>query len=77
MKTNEDNSQLKTLIRVFMIIGCVLSGIEVIPLAWTIPMTVILLRKLDRNEPISLAFKVCTLLFCSMVSGIMLLCLDD
>ena len=41
-----------------------------LPLAWTIPMTVYLKRKLNANEPIGVGFKVCTLLFVNLVFGI-------
>ena len=72
-----DRSIMITLIKVFMIIGCVISGITfLIPLCWTIPMTVTLLRKLDNNEPIGTGFKVCTLIFVSLIAGILLLCVD-
>lgn len=45
-----------------------------IPLAWCIPMTISLSRKAKNHEPISTAFKVCTLIFVNIISGICLLC---
>ncbi len=64
-------------IKIFMIIGCVVSGLSfLIPLAWTIPMTVTVIRRLENHEPIGLAFKICTILFCSVIAGILLLCMD-
>ncbi len=45
-----------------------------IPLAWCIPMTISLSKKVKNREPISTAFKVCTLLFVNIISGICLLC---
>ncbi len=48
-----------------------------IPLAWCIPMTISVHRKLRDKQPISVAFKVCTLLFVNLVSGILLLCMKD
>lgn len=51
--------------------------VSLIPLCWTIPMTVHAFRKLNRNEPIGTGFKVCTLLFCSLVAGILLLCRNE
>ncbi len=50
---------------------------EFIPLAWCIPMTVTLDKKIKNNQPISIAFKICTLLFANIVSGILLLCAKD
>lgn len=49
----------------------------IIPLAWCIPMTISVHRKLRDKQPISVAFKVCTLLFINLVSGILLLCMKD
>ena len=72
------NDDMATIVKIFMIIGCVLSGFAfLIPLAWTIPMTVVVCRRLENREPISIALKICTLLFCSVVAGIFLLCMDD
>lgn len=51
--------------------------LEFIPLMWCIPMTVTLDKKIKNNQPISVAFKVCTLLFANLVSGILLLCAKD
>ena len=48
-----------------------------IPLAWMLPMTVVLKNKIKNNESIGVGFKVCTLLFCSIISGICLLCVND
>ena len=45
-----------------------------VPIIWCIPMTVILAKKLKNNKPIGVGFKVCTLIFVSLVSGIVLLC---
>ena len=41
-----------------------------IPLAWVIPMTV----KVAKEGPLGTGFKVCTLLFVNLISGILLLC---
>ncbi len=51
--------------------------VGLLPLAWCIPMTIIIFRKLKNNEPIGTALKVCTLIFVSLIAGIMLLCLKD
>ncbi len=51
--------------------------LEFIPLAWCLPMTVTLDEKIKNNQPISIAFKICTLLFANIVSGILLLCAKD
>ena len=44
-----------------------------IPLAWAIPMTVHMKKIADGKKSNSVAFSICTLLFCSLISGILLL----
>ena len=68
---------MATVIKIFMIIGCVSIGWMLIPLAWCIPMTVSVFRSLDSGVPISTGMKVCTLLFVNLVAGICMLCADD
>lgn len=68
------DSGLLSVAYVFMIISCVCIGWTLIPLAWLIPMTVKINRRRKTNEPLSVGFKICTLLFGSLISGILLLC---
>ena len=72
----QDHSALFTVIKVFMVIACIAMGWTLIPLAWLIPMTVSVFRRLAARQPIGVGFKVCVLLFCSLIAGIMLLCVD-
>ncbi len=67
---------LVTVTKVFLVLGCIAVGWALIPLAWCIPMTVSIFRKLDSGEEIGVGLKVCTLLFVSRVAGILLLCMD-
>lgn len=46
-------------------------------LAWQIPMTLSVWRKLKNNEKIGVGFKICVLIFVNLVSGILLLCIND
>ena len=62
---------------VFCILSCVTIGWCLIPLIWMIPMTVSLYNKMKFKEPIGIAFKVLTLLFVSLIGGILLLVGDD
>ncbi len=48
-----------------------------LPLAWTIPMTVSVSRKIKENEPIGMTLKICTLIFVNLIAGILLLCVND
>ncbi len=59
------------------IMGGIYCGVLAIPLLWIIPMTVSLGGKLKRGEHVSLAFKVCTLIFVNVISGILLLCMNE
>ncbi len=62
----------------YVIMLCIIyTVIVLIPLAWRIPMTVSVHKKMRDKQPISVAFKVCTLLFVNLVSGILLLCMRD
>ncbi|MBR4766103.1 MAG: zinc ribbon domain-containing protein [Clostridia bacterium] len=68
---------IKLLIKAFMIVGCVTFGWLIIPLFWCIPMTVKAFRCLDSGEPMSLTFKVCSLIFVNLIAGVCMLCIND
>ena len=73
-----ENSSLKTLANVFMIVGCVFSALVfLISLCWTIPMTIAYRDSVKNNQPVSTSFKVCTLIFVSLIAGIIMLCDND
>jgi hypothetical protein len=65
-------------LRMAAFILCLLSTIAVcwliIPLAWMVPMTVISWGIYQGTRPNTVAFGVCTLLFVSIIGGILLLC---
>lgn len=63
------------------IIGLILDGYysyytftSFISLGWCIPMTVSYFKKTKNSLPVSTGFKVCTLLFVNLLSGIFMLC---
>ncbi len=58
---------------IFMILSCVSVGCFLIPLCWMIPMTVIYYKSVKEGKSISVAFKVCTLLFVNLLSEILML----
>ncbi len=70
----KENSGLKTIIKVFLIIGCVLNALILflIPLIWCIPMTIYYFNAVKKNEKVGLAFKICTIIFVSTIAGILL-----
>ena len=68
---------MNTIIKVFLIIGCVTQGWMLLPLAWCIPITVSIFNSLRDRRPIGTGMKICTLLFVNVVAGICLLCMND
>lgn len=72
-KQTELSNGLKLAAKILMIISTVIMGFALIPLAWCIPMTLTYCQKVERNEPISIAFKICILLFVNVIAGILLL----
>ena len=78
-RVRDNDHTLIVIIEVCMILGCVYRGIGgfLVPLAWCIPMTVSFFRSVRNGTPTSTAFKVCTLIFVSLVAGILLLVMDD
>lgn len=67
-------STMQTIALVFMIITCITTAFFIFPLIWTIPMTISYSNKIKSGEEITLGFKICCLLFVSMVGGILMLC---
>ncbi len=67
-------SGITTAAKVLMVLGTIMTGIYIIPLAWCIPMTVSYFNRIRDGRPISTGFKVCSLLFVSMIGGILMLC---
>ena len=72
-KQSSQSSTLKTVAKIFMILSTVFMGFALIPLAWCIPMTVIYCKKVNNNEPVGIGFKICSLLFVSLIAGILML----
>jgi len=70
-------SGLKTAAKIFMIISCIVMGFWLIPLTWTIPMTTSYCNKIKNGQPVSVGFKICTLLFVNVIAGILMLCDKD
>ncbi len=76
---NSESNTLGTIAKVFMILGTIVMGCAtfLIGLAWCIPMTISVCRKIDNHEPIGTGLKVCSLLFVNTIAGILLLCMND
>ncbi len=70
-------STMQTLALVFMILGTVLVGWMLVPLAWCLPMTISYAKKTKNGEHVSVGFKVASLLFVSPLGGIFMLVAKD
>ena len=68
---------MKTLALIFMIVTTVCYGLYLIPLAWCLPMTLYYHNQIKNKQPVSMSFKVCTIIFVSPISGILMLCDKD
>ena len=64
-------------IKVFLILGCILQAWMLIPLAWCLPITISVVGKIGRGEPIGTGLKVCALLLVNLIAGSLLLCRPD
>lgn len=73
----EHDNVLNTVVKVFMILGCIGIGWCLIPLIWCIPMTVSFFHKVRDGRKVGVGFKICTLLFVNLIAGICLLCRDE
>ncbi len=73
-----NSSTLKTVAKIFMLLGCIASAfLWLVPLCWTIPITVKYWRDVAYHRPTSVAFKVCSLFFVNVIAGILMLCDND
>lgn len=76
-KQNHGDDGLAIASKIFMILGCISSGWLIIPLAWTLPITISVCGKLKRGETVGTGIKIAVLLFVNLIGGILLLCRSD
>ncbi len=62
---------------IFCLLSTIAYGWLLIPLIWCIPMTIKVYKAYKGEVTLSVGFKVCTLLFVSLIGGILLLCDKD
>ncbi|MCD8195271.1 MAG: zinc ribbon domain-containing protein [Coprobacillus sp.] len=72
--TEHKRTGLELAIEIFMVLGCVVVGFSILGLLWAVPMTVHVFRQIKDGKRIGVGFKVCALIFVSIVGGILLLC---
>ena len=71
---DKSNSGLLLAAWILMIIETVATAVLIIPLAWKIPITIAIRKRMNGGPRLSVGFKVCTLIFGDIISGILLLC---
>lgn len=74
---NNGNRTLKGVGFAFCVIGCVVLGCFLIPLAWCIPLTIMAYKYYKGEGDLGVGAKVCILLFVDIIAGILLLCAND
>lgn len=70
----DTDRNLRLVAFIFCILSLAGSCWLIVPLAWMIPMSVISWGIYKGTKANTVAFGVCTLIFCSLVAGILLLC---
>ena len=70
---SEQDRTLRLIAFIFSLISLVTLGWLIVPLAWMIPMCVVSWGIYKGTRPNTVAFGVCTLIFVSLVAGILLL----
>lgn len=73
VSSRSEDGTLRLIAFIFCIISTVCSSWLIVPLAWMIPMSVVCWGIYKGTRPNTTAFGVCTLLFVSIVAGILLL----
>lgn len=74
IQPSSDLDVLALITKVLLILCCIGSGWMLIPLCWTIPMTVYYWRAVSNGQKVGVGFKVCTLIFINIIPGILMLC---
>ncbi len=70
---NDNDKTLKLVAFIFNLVSTISIGWLLVPLAWMIPMTIISYGIYKGTKKNTTAFGVCTLIFVSLVGGILLL----
>ena len=76
-KKTANDSGLSIVIKIFLILGCIAQCWLIIPLAWCLPITICVFKRIKEGRPIGVGLKICALLFVNLIAGICLLCMND
>ena len=77
VKPARRDDTMETLVKVFLILGCISIGWALIPLAWCIPITLKIFNAFRDRTPIGIGLKICALILVSPIAGIILLIMDE
>ena len=72
--SNRTNNDLRAGIKFFLVLSCIARVCLIIPIIWVIPMTSYYFRKTRCNERVSFGYKICCILFVSVIAGCLMLC---
>ena len=67
---------LDTVVKILMIVITIITGFAIIPLLWTIPMTMTALDRIKKKEPYGLVLSICTLIFMAVAPGVIMIIRD-
>ena len=67
---------LDTVVKILMIVITIITGFAIIPLIWTIPMTMTALDRIKKKEPYGLVLSICTLIFMAVAPGVIMIIRD-
>lgn len=73
----ENNKVIDTIAKIFLVLSCVGGGLLLIPLAWMLPITIMVFSRINNNKEIGVGLKICALLFVNVISGILLLVREE
>ena len=78
IRDKAQNKNFAIAIKIVLVLACIIGATYyLVPLLWCVPMTIVAWRKLDREEPLGTAFKVCTCIFVSRVAGFLMFMMKD
>ena len=73
---SEAQTGLDLAIKILMVLSTVAFGFFLIPLIWTVPMTMHAFKQAEKNEPYGIGFSICSLIFVNTIAGILMIIRD-
>lgn len=76
-KKNSTSETLRLIAFILCLISTIACGWCIIPLAWMVPLTISVYKGYKGEKEMSMALRVCVLIFVNMIAGILLLVDND